>query len=177
MPNICDNCNKEWNPSLSDRHKKCPSCRHSESRKNKTCDICGKHHNSDVSICRDCRSILNIGSGNPNWKGGNTKHYNPKGYVYLHVKDHPRGDKNRGYVFEHIVVMENKLQRKLVEGENVHHINGIRDDNRIENLELWTRPQPSGIRVKDAILWAKEVLERYGIDEQIYSFDNMVNIE
>ena len=39
--------------------------------------------------------------------------------------------------------------------------NGVRDDNRPENLELWTNPQPSGIRVSDAIAWARTILERY----------------
>jgi hypothetical protein len=64
-------------------------------------------------------------------------------------------------VFEHILVAEELLRRYLVEGESVHHINGIRDDNRPENLELWTRPQPSGIRVSDAIAWARSIYTRY----------------
>jgi hypothetical protein len=64
-------------------------------------------------------------------------------------------------VFEHIAVAEELLQRYLVEGETVHHINGIRDDNRPENLELWTRPQPSGIRVSDAVTWARSIYDRY----------------
>jgi len=64
-------------------------------------------------------------------------------------------------VFEHILVAEELLRRYLVEGETVHHINGIRDDNRPENLELWTRPQPSGIRVSDAATWARSIYDRY----------------
>ncbi|MGO9925351.1 MAG: HNH endonuclease [Mycobacterium sp.] len=45
--------------------------------------------------------------------------------------------------------------------ESVHHRNGVRDDNRPENLELWTRPQPTDIRVSDAIAWAHEILALY----------------
>ena len=64
-------------------------------------------------------------------------------------------------VFEHILVMEQILGRYLLPTESVHHRNGVRDDNRPGNLELWTHPQPSGIRVSDAIEWAQEILTRY----------------
>ena len=82
------------------------------------------------------------------------------GYVMIRVPDHPRA-KRSPYVFEHILVAEEMLGRHLLPGESVHHRNGVRDDNRPENLELWTRPQPSEIRASDAIEWAIEVLERY----------------
>jgi hypothetical protein len=64
------------------------------------------------------------------------------------TRDHP-GANGKGYVPEHRLVMEQQLGRLLRDGENVHHINGVRDDNRPENLEVWVRPQPPGVRAKD----------------------------
>ena len=77
------------------------------------------------------------------------------------VPGHPRARASSPYVFEHILVMEEKIGRYLRPEESVHHLNGVNEDNRPENLELWVRPQPSGIRVADAVAWAREILARY----------------
>jgi hypothetical protein len=84
-----------------------------------------------------------------------------EGYRWMRAADHPNAGKN-GTLGEHVFVMSQVLGRPLLKGENVHHKNGVRDDNRPENLELWVTSQPSGQRPEDLCEWAKEILRRYG---------------
>jgi hypothetical protein len=90
------------------------------------------------------------GAGGSNWKGGRV--LAPDGYVWIwnpEAAARMRPGTKKVYVLEHRLVMERVLGRALLPGENVHHKNGIRDDNRPDNLELWARRQPPGQRVHE----------------------------
>lgn len=77
------------------------------------------------------------GPNNPRWKGGKYT-ASCSGYVYLLIPEHPNADK-RGYVREHVLIMSDHIGRPIAKSEIVHHLNGIKNDNRKENLELLER--------------------------------------
>lgn len=101
-----------------------------------------KGHSSNEEY-RKKLSIAGTMERNPNWKGGRKK---AMGYVLVRVDNHPYAD-YWGYVFEHRLVLEEYYTKKwgykfyLHPRLDTHHINGIRDDNRIENLQILTHAQ------------------------------------
>lgn len=86
-------------------------------------------------------SELHKGAKNLWWKGGRT--VNKDGYVLIYMPDHPCAFSGK-YILEHRYVMEQQLGRYLESWENVHHKNGVRDDNRPENLEIVVRKNHFG---------------------------------
>ncbi len=120
----------------------------------KSCERCGRYktRNRFCGRCRyrievqglrpegDQRHITQRGAGNPAWKGG--RHTDSHGYVWVHPNPNDPIDMamvgSKGYVQEHRLIMAHYLDRALTRAEPVHHINGVKDDNRIENLKLFS---------------------------------------
>jgi hypothetical protein len=93
---------------------------------------------------------------------GTRKERGSDGYIDIKV---PKGysTSSRDWVKEHRYVMEQHLGRKLEDFENVHHKNGNRKDNDLNNLELWVTKQPKGQRPEDLIEYAEWILKTYKI--------------
>lgn len=140
-------CSKECGYELRKRkhstQRECPNCR-------STFTVLAKHKQQKYCSpgCRN-RMANYSRSLRAGWK-----EQGKSGYIATTI---------RGYtVMQHRVEMEKSLGRALKEYEHVHHKNGVRNDNRIENLELWIQRQPYGQRAVDTIEWAVAYLRFHG---------------
>lgn len=148
----CNQCDRTFTPTS--RHKKCPKCR-AENRKH-ICLDCPNLIRGQSLRCVPCNNKL-LSAKNVKPYESRRRRISPNGYVMISLP----GKSNYA---EHRYVMEQHLGRRLMPGENVHHKNGVRTDNRIENLELWIVNQPSGQRVEDLLAWAHSIIELYETD-------------
>jgi hypothetical protein len=127
----------------------------------KTCGACGaKVYKQKSTKARKhyCNSCYKSGVSRANWKGG--EYTKKDGYVMKLCPSHPRATHD-GYVRKHILVMEESLKRPLYPKETVHHKNGMRGDNDINNLQLRNGFHPQGTEIEHIVPWAKEILRRY----------------
>lgn len=183
--NVCDSCyHKEWwsknrpPPKIKERSVFCLDCgkeRERHGRSIKYCNCCSlkKAYEKNPEALEkrrlQSRNYQRVKKGidinlplliEERGKG----HLNIQGYRIFTVPNHPNALTKKGNIAEHTLIMSKHLGRALKKGESVHHKNGIRDDNRIENLELWHRGQPAGQRLEDKLKWAQDLLEEYGYD-------------
>ena len=138
----------------SDAHW-CPACRHLRrlaeykrsdlKTKHDACPICGRPKFKPAQRCHICMGILRKetqrGEGNPNWKGGRIR--TDQGYIQLR---NPIPGARPRYIGEHVVVWE-AAHGPVPNGWHIHHLNGIRDDNRLENLQAMSKHLHQGLHV------------------------------
>ena len=127
-----------------------------------TIDDCTKPHISQ-GMCQ-MHYRRNALYGDPNIVIGRIRsekaRVNQNGYIEIYNPEHSNSNMS-GHILEHRLVMAEHIGRDLLSSESVHHKNGNRSDNRIENLELWSKAQPAGQRVEDKVTYAIEILKQY----------------
>ncbi len=116
----------------------CASCKSKRGEyKGSSHPMFGKHHTEESRQLISMNHADFTGEKNGRYKG---RVDNGHGYIYVYCSNHPHCTKDKR-VMEHRLVMEKHLGRYLTKEEVVHHINGIKDDNRIENLQLFKNQQ------------------------------------
>ena len=96
-----------------------------------------------------------IGPKNPGWKGGKSLH---DGYVMIRMPSHQKAYAN-GYIKRAVLVAEKKLGRPLFKGEVTHHINGVKDDDRPENIEVLDAAAHNTVTAKER--WLSGEMHQY----------------
>lgn len=171
----CLTCNEEYLTyptsdstnycSMGCYKKKCKTCSKEFSPKTVRQVYCSDECKQKTALCKECGKSFVVGKGSNGLfcshqcfydnicPVGSTKK-DTSGYVIVKVPVGTDGAKlvGRGraqWMWQHRYVMQQMLGRPLEKYESVHHKNGKRDDNSPENLELWKRSQPAGIRSSD----------------------------
>lgn len=171
----CETCDREFPTQPSARTVFC-----STECQRQTCSVCGVRFTpatNRVRYCSDrckygeascetCGKSFTPGRGDRKRFCSNQcaytsglavgfKRYTAEGYVEMKVPEGTpgagrRGKFSAGWMLEHRFVIQQTLNRPLARHEQVHHINGVKDDNRLENLELWKlKSQVPGVRAAD----------------------------
>jgi hypothetical protein len=122
------------------------------SKKHTAQGMCQMHYRRNALYGNPLKTVGRIRSGKSD--------VTTTGYVKIYEPDNPNAAAN-GFVLEHRKIMSEHLDRPLLSDESVHHKNGIRCDNRIENLEIWSTKQPFGQRIEDKVEYALQILELY----------------
>jgi hypothetical protein len=159
----CKNCNENRfvRPNYTENFI-CTTCVKKSTIKGKNLNSFKHRDNCKCHKCRIGKGYFK-GKNNPMWKGG--VKILKTGYVYVYIEETSpfysmvAKGVGPGYVAEHRLVMSKFIGRPLLKNETVHHKNGIKSDNRIENLELWSSNHQSGQRLEDQIIWAIKLLE------------------
>ena len=170
---ICKQCDAAYTSGKPDQTFCSRACFHQSMRVvsgRRTCQGCGKefdfhwsghkaHKGEYCSLQCSGRARRGVakpqmrGENHPSWKGGRVR-WGKEGYVAIRVDGE--------YVLEHRKVMADHIGRPLTKDETVHHKNGVKDDNRIENLELKIGRHGKHQSVEDQLAWAREIVDRYG---------------
>lgn len=118
--------------------------------------------NRQKKLCSTaCRSQFRQEHAPKLFDGGIRTRHLKRGYVWLSIPAYLSRTGKKTYMLQHRYVMEQHLGRAMLKQETIHHINGVRDDNRIENLELFSTHHGEGSRVTDKVAHAIEVLRLY----------------